>query len=142
MKKLIILCLIGISYQGVAQKKITIKDTSITEHISYAPDTIPVYFKELVIRQSEPDTLKGEHWALTDGVYEHWVKGYVIWQTYNQMGTSLTTSGVITFSNSYPQAQLSYYKNEYRQSDTLSDKFLYSDRKTKVTNKVIFSIKR
>lgn len=93
---------------------------TVKERIDFSPDTIPVYFKELIIK---------------DDITEHWVSGFVIWKTYRKINTASTLLGGY-------YSEPDYIKVEFTPTITDNHMFLYSDRRTKVTNKVIFSIKR
>lgn len=72
-------------------------------------------------------------------LYEKYNRGYVIWQTYRRYENSITAWN----QGGGNSMTTSYYKQDYPDI-TMEEKrtFLYADRKTKVTNKVIFSIKR
>jgi hypothetical protein len=116
---------------------------TVKERVDFTPDTIPVFFKELGIGKPNQD---GSMYAIvttfSDGstIYEKWNKGFVVWQTYVK-----STMGVFTSDSSGSIGYLiqqDWYKNEYEESKSLSGTFLYADKKTKVTNKVIYSIKR
>jgi len=121
--------------QQAAQHRRVIKHKTVIEHDSvyYAPDTIAVVFQELIVK---PDT-----------VYTKWNKGYVIWQTYVpyywQIGSNNLAfyNGTIS-ANQTIKGDKEYFVNEYKGNSLNEYPFLYADRKTKVTNKVIFSIKQ
>jgi len=96
----------------------------VTPYVSFDPDTIPVYFKELRVDIiSNGDTI----------VNDQWQRGYVIWDTYKKNMSFGISSGTWGLTSG------DYYTDEYVQSPTMPGTFLYADRKTKVTNKVIFS---
>ena len=107
---------------------------TVKERVDFSPDTIPVRFKEVV--------------CLKDTTIERYCFGYVIWQTYvKDENLLLGDSSTFAFTgsnwrfNNHPT--ISYTKREYPEiTMELKDIFLYADRKTKVTNKVIFSLKR
>lgn len=102
----------------------------VKERIDFSPDTIPVYFKEVLIYETP--------------IADHWVKGYVIWQTYKKSNL-LTMSGMSTaayLSTGTWSEPKPYYVDTYSESDRPKDTFLYEDRKTKVKNPVIITIKR
>lgn len=100
-------------------------DTVVTKHFKYEPDTIPVYFKEVV---------------LGNQIYESWNYGFVVWQTYKQAvsigGLTWDGGSYITFGN-----DTSYFENPYPFPSLPPGKFLYMNKKP-VTNKVIYTIKR
>lgn len=97
---------------------------TVHEQIDYAPDTIPVYFKELVLPKDS-----------TFRPFEVWNKGFVVWQTYKKLPNSSFSAG------SWSGSMQEYYKDEYSASQLMPGQFLYADKKS-VKNKVIFSIKR
>jgi hypothetical protein len=100
---------------------------TVKERIDYSPDTIPVFFKELIFTTSEAT--------------EKWQAGFIIWNTYVKRNYSpwISTNRSVFITNS---EEPEYYKVEFRQSDTLDDKFIYADRKTKVTNRFLMYFKR
>lgn len=145
MKKLIlILCLFGITATyAQAPKQHIFYDTVriVKERVDFSPDTIPVYFKELIITEHQES--ENPNAIVANDVYEHWAKGYVIWQTYVKTArdaiygiTGNSYFGASTFN------QTAYYKNDFQPSRTSEGTFLYSDRKTKVNNIVTFTVKR
>lgn len=121
----ILLCSIGVLAQKPKQhvKYDTVK--TIQKRIVYDPDTIPVYFKEVV---------------LGNQIYESWNYGYVVWQSYEAIsmhgGFVFGDGGGISFGN-----DTTYVRNEYQFSPTPAGQFLYMNKKP-VTNKVIFVLKR
>ncbi len=119
-----------------------VHDTTVTDRVEYLPDTIAVYFKEIKIttwnrfvlkRPNMPDSLisKGE-----DEIEEICTKGYVIWQSYTSV-----ISGISSWSL-MPATTLSYYHNEFKPTEFINGKFLYADKKTPVTNHVLYTILR
>jgi len=106
------------------------KHTTVRDSEYYAPDTIPVIFRELVVK---PDT-----------VFEKWNKGFVVWQTYSKPNYSRisTASWSISTGGEMIINQPDYWINEYVSDEPTRGRFLYSDRKTKVTNRVIYSVKQ
>lgn len=129
MKKIYItLTLALVASVGFGQKKHVYYDTikTIQTRVDYSPDTIPVYFKEIVIAH--------------DSISEQWTSGYVIWQTYKKgNGLSIltgTTSGWITSSTNQPE----YYKDDFEPTKFTDNVFLYADLKTKVKNRVLCTI--
>lgn len=96
------------------------------DSIVYLLDTIACYFKELIISRGT--------------VAEKWQKGYVVWQTWYLPNYSKFTlvSGKWGGLNSTEQMPI---ENKYNFSEMMPGIFLYAD-KTKVTNKVILTIKR
>jgi len=135
MKKLTILLLV-VSSIAMAQTKprthVTYEINKI-EHVAYLPDTIPIYFKELVIANGE--------------VSEKWQKGFVVWQTYRKADDSIFARGLsMKFENSFIDTSRiitrpKYYKDDYEASQPIKGLFLYSDN-TKVKNQVIYTLKR
>lgn len=123
---LLLLCSIAVNAQDKPKQHVyydTVK--TVNMRVEYAPDTIPVYFKEIIIS--------------TDGyISEHWRAGFLIWQTF-QKGNQfigLSSSGSLTLSQ-----QPEYYKNDYEFTKGVSGSFLYMDKKP-VTNKVFYCLKR
>lgn len=106
---------------------------TVKERVDFSPDTIPVYFEELVMPKDTSDEY---------GIpYTQWKRGYVIWQTY--VKDSLSTGNISwSYGSGIMSNNTGYYKTEFEPTLIDTRHFLYSDRKTKVTNKVIFSIKR
>lgn len=127
-------------------RKITHYDTiKITKQlIEYLPDTIPVYFKEVVI--SRPDSIPSNMGkaeitsSYSYTVYEVWRKGFVIWQTYRKPDTAIFYADT-TFNQSFIYKQPEYYTDPYEPSKSIPGTFLYAD-KTQCKNLVIYSIKR
>lgn len=114
---------------------------TMREHIDYSPDTIPVYFKELIItkHQEKPNNANA---IIANDVYERWSKGFVIWQTYHNATTTTYNDlgGSFTFGDI--QNTLRYYITPYNFDSWKADgKFLYEDY-SKVTNPVTTVIKR
>jgi hypothetical protein len=144
MKKLLTITLLSaamaVSGQSLKRQHVfydTVKTIQTkVKRIDFSPDTIPIFFKELVIK--------------SNSVTEQWVSGFVIWQTFKK-GTWTSDHFIIKNGNLYGTSLLSsstedtidgYYVNEYKESiNILTDKFLYADR-SKVTNKVISTLKR
>ena len=115
-------------------KKHYITKTRIDSVLTYEPDTIPIYFKELVFTK-----------GILSPPYEQWVTGFVVWQTYKP--AVLDTSrwqygdGSITF-NGGTVNRVQYYKDEYQPTiQLLKGKFLYLD-KTEVKQPVLETLKR
>lgn len=106
---------------------------TVHERIDYAPDTIPVYFKELII--TKEDTTPGLH-LLGGQLYENWCTGFVIWQTYkkSQDGIMWSSSGMVSTTSTY-------YRDEYQPSKGLPGQFLYADKKP-CKNIILNSFKR
>lgn len=134
MKKLILTSLliaaISSVYAQTKPRQVTIKKTRYVDSTYYLPDTLAVVFKELIIK---PDT-----------TYEKWQRGYVIWQTWQKRSEGnfgLTGSyigfGTITATN------ISWDKIEWKfpYTEGMQGGFMYSDRKTRVKNKVLLAIK-
>lgn len=101
---------------------------TLTKHIQYDPDTIAVYFKEVVTGNQ---------------IYEAWNYGYVVWQTYKPMEIYNTAGIRFDYGNGFTLSNdtTAYAENPYPFSPTPAGKFLYMNKKP-VTNKVIFVIKR
>lgn len=120
-------------------RKIITHDTvkTVRENVSYAPDTIAIYFKEI----------KPGHPNVSGSVpYEQWVEGYVVWQTYKKsqgytfiQGNSGTWGAISIDTSVY--ALKEYYTDRFEPSKPISGIFLYSDR-TRVKNPVIYTIKK
>lgn len=84
---------------------------TIQKRIVYDPDTIPVYFKEVV---------------LGNQIYESWNYGYVVWQSYRE-------DQFTTFNNGFSGAllnataftadtiEMSYHRVEYQFHQLLPD---------------------
>lgn len=122
---------------------------TVQTRVDYSPDTIPVFFKELVISRYKVNQTsdKGDTSFMDASIAEHWVKGFVVWQTYRKSYNSSTiqwSTGSMDNERTLSSGnELIYYKEEYPEATLLlTDIFLYADRKTKVTNKVIFAVKR
>lgn len=118
-----------LSSLGDAQTKHIYYDTvkTVKECVDYAPDTIPVLFKELIIK---PDT-----------VIEKWHKGFVIWHTFKKLKDGdfqLPSSSVLWSCGNQPD----YYKDYYEPSKSYPGIFLYEDKKTKCKNNILLSFKR
>lgn len=155
MKNLILPLLLTITSAVFAQtkpKQHVYYDTvkTVKTHVDYSPDTIPVYFKELTIgRPKIYHTETG--YAIpnedTIEIQEKWQKGFVIWQTYHKGTGSLEwNTGVTTLTDGRYLTLTppdSFYKTEYDDfTKTAPGVFLYRDRKTRVTNKVLSVIKQ
>lgn len=125
MKYLILLLLLPTLSFG--QKTHIRYDTvkTVTQVIDYAPDTISVYFEELIIKKDTPRT--------------QWHKGYLVYQRYHK-GSEY---GTIGFSSNLYSIEISkYYVTEY--GDYLRNKeglFLYDD-KTRYKGIILNVIKR
>ena len=137
MKKSILLALLAFtvsaSYAQDPRKHVyhdTVK--TVTTRIDFSPDTIPVYFKEIAVTPQNGDRV----------IYEKWNKGYVIWQTYRKTENSLVWGGSGVSSGIFMSNGGGFYTVEYQGTIMESGTFLYADRKTRVKNKVILSIKR
>lgn len=102
----------------------------ITEHIDFSPDTIPVYFEELVFASSKYERRD--------------TCGYVIWQTYRKSSSTYITSYgySVGFNSSGSIPAESYYKIDYEPTQFTKDVFLYNDRKTLVKNRIYYTIKK
>lgn len=114
---------------------------TVKERIEYAPDTIPVYFKEIIIANKSDN--KMADWGtigqiLGDTiVYEMWNKGFVVWQTYIKYQPIVFGISDSTFF----VRESDLYKEPYEPSKSLPGVFLY-ENKTQCKNLVIYSIKR
>ena len=137
MKYIITISVLLSSFAVTAQnpKKHIYHDTvkTVQERIEFSPDTIPVFFAEVVVDTSGWYGYDG--YSYQGGATVHLIPGFVIWQTYKK-AYSLTLIGGGSFST----ISQDYYVDEYRDS-AISGKFLYLNKKP-VTNKVIYSIKR
>lgn len=140
VKIIIIVLVLGISIcqaQTKPRKKvIQTHQTIVKDSVIYLPDTIACWFKELVI------TKVGDIGDFQQ-IKENWVAGFVVWQTWGLQNYGILASysfsgGTIT-SIGVNEDQPS--ENEYPFGKSIPGIFLYAD-KTKVTNQVIFSIKR
>lgn len=109
---------------------------TVKERVDYSPDTIPVFFKELIING--------------DSLTEQWTAGFVVWQTYvkkdiypfNIVEHNRGNDFYIGSSGSFLYDKKPYYKDEYRFTESdIPGKFLYKD-KTPVKNPIIRSLKR
>lgn len=128
MKKLILITLLIVAISPVfAQKKHIIKKsiTITTDSVIYEPDTIAVYFKELIITDNN--------------ISEKWNNGFVIWETWTKF-EGFTTMGIWS-GGVISESRNGVYKNEYKGDRPQSGIFLYSD-KSQVKNIVLNSIKR
>lgn len=112
-----------------AQTKPTVKHKITVSHDSLVNeiDTIPVLFKELVVK---PDT-----------VYERWQKGFILWQTWRKNESTLNFGfgNSRTWVGTYEEP--AYYKLAYEADKPKADKFLYQNHQP-VTNKVLTVFKR
>lgn len=111
---------------------------SISGRVEYLPDTIPVYFKELIITKNVITWQGGRKLDTTDIVSERWRNGFVVWQTYKK-SSDMQFSNIMSFSSS--SIQPVYYIDEYQPSKGLPGQFLYADKKP-CTNIVLNSFKR
>lgn len=130
-RTLLTLTAIALTLSAMAQtnprKKVIQNHQTITkDSVVYLPDTIACYFKELIVS--------------SDTVIEKWQKGYVVWQTWSEGNYSAYSvgSGVWTLMGSATKLR----EDQYIFTNSMPGIFLYADRKTKVTNPVIFTIKR
>jgi hypothetical protein len=132
MKHLFTILLAFTVLAGYSQKKHVYYDTvkTVKERVDFSPDTIPVYFQELLIHPEN---------AIENRLVTIWVQGYVVWQTYRKQANS-----GITFFNGDNTVYITqdYYTRPYEETPSQEGIFLYSDRKTHVKNKVLISIKR
>lgn len=143
--KLITIALIAFVASAQAQTKPKERITydtvkSVERHVSYAPDTIPVWFKEIVITHHgsglRQDGMKPD--PAMDTAVEKLTPGFIIWQTYKKQNyASLTLSGATWSSGT----SLSDYYEEPYKDNSIPGKFLYADYKP-VTNKIIYAVKR
>lgn len=161
--KTLTLLLMLITLSVSAQKKITHHDTTITNRVEYAPDTIAVWFKEIIIQPeshgfkltSKPGDSLLFASPITDTiVFEHWTKGFVIWQVHHIMvaGINTTTSGFGTLATTQSsgvwitgqtRANSYYdYNTPFQPTQFSTDHFLYADKKTPVKNRVLYTILR
>lgn len=138
MKKTILFAalafIVSASYAQRPQPKQHVRyDTvkTLVPHVDFSPDTIPVYFEELVIH---PDN------DISNRIVPTWVEGYVIWQTYRKNEPSISFSG--SDGSFFINSNQGFYTREYEYAPSMPGTFLYSDRKTHVKNKVIISLKR
>ncbi len=133
----LILALVAIAGYGQKPKQHVYHDTitTVKEWIDYAPDTIAVYFKELVWPDKNDDPKYRPP-------YEQWRSGYVVWQTYRKANFAILGAGVLTASGSYSiTSQPDYYKDDFEESNHVPGIFLYEDKR-RVTNKVLTVFKR
>lgn len=112
-----------------AQKPRTkiIKINTTRDSIVYLPDTIPVFFKELIIGSE---------------ITERWQRGFVIWQTYEKADDRYAAYGISTGSY-YSNVRKDYYKTDFPFDNFRSDRgetYLYENKK-KVTNRILSVIK-
>lgn len=137
---ILLLATTAIAFGQSKPRKIIKHDTikTIRENISYAPDTIPIYFKE--IKPAHPNVFGSVPW-------EQWVEGFVVWQTYSKNSESglslLGLNGVWSYgmdSARYITHQ-EYDVVPFESSKPIEGIFLYSD-KTRVKNPVIYTIKK
>ncbi len=149
MKQLIFIAVLFVAFstakaQSTKPKQHIYYDTvkTVTERLDYAPDTIPVYFKEIVFNRmigasNHYDNLSQD--GIKDTViFERWVKGFVIWQTYKKRyGVTIFSTGTLSFSDTS-----NYYKGDFQSTKFTDNQFLYADRKTKVKNRVLYTILR
>lgn len=127
MKNILTIPLLLLAIGAFGQTKHIYYDTvkTVKKRIDYAPDTIPVLFKELIIK--------------TDTVIEKWHKGFVIWQTFKKSTSfALSSSGMSWSGTNQPE----YYKDDYEPSKSYPGIFLYEDKKTKCKNNILLSFKR
>jgi len=116
---------------------------SVKERIDYAPDTISVYFKQMIISKIDSIPSRMANAVITSSsdytVYESWHKGFVIWQTYKKSYSSamtLSSSGSL-----YMSSETQFYTDPYPFSKTYPGIFLYED-KSVCNNIVVCVIKR
>lgn len=145
---LLTICVFTVSAQH--GKKHIVHDTTITQHEEYSPDTIAVWFKELRVKivNINRDSLKMKPFIDTS-IVEGWTKGFVIWQTKKPgfiFSGGTTATGTLV---NYPEGTISsssfqqgYYDDKFEPTKFSDNKFLYADRKTRVTNKVLYTILR
>lgn len=131
MKTVLTILLLSISIGLMAQtqpRRVVIKKQSVItkDSIAYLPDTLPIYFKEFIIK---PDT-----------IYEKWCKGFVVWNTWVSWNGKLISpigGGLWRAINSTDAMEV-----KFPYTQPIDAKFLYSDKKTPVKNKVLAAIKR
>lgn len=145
---ILFICLACVAMWQTKPKKRIHRDTikTVQERIEYLPDTIPVYFKEVVI--SRPDSIPSNMGkaeitsAYSYTVYESWRKGFVVWQTYKTAYTfSISGTGSTGGFTLVSPTASDFYKDEYEPTRSMPGIFLYGD-KTRCKNLVIYSIKR
>jgi hypothetical protein len=121
---------------------------NVVQRVDYSPDTIAVWFYEIKVEpyRSRQDDQNGHREWTDTTITNKWTKGFVIWQTYHKSygfgaitGTTSTMSyigqGTLTSSQDY-------YKDEFQPTEFIKNKFLYADKKTPVTNHVLYTILR
>lgn len=148
MKKATTILLLALSFSAVGQtpapKQHVFYDTlkTVKERVDYSPDTIPVFFKELRVKiiNINRDSIKMKPFIDTV-IVEGWTPGYVIWQTYKKQNVEIQVSPNFTFYPGQPFIG-PYYKDEFKATEFSDNKFLYADKKTRVTNKVLYTILR
>lgn len=140
MKKSILLlsfiCLACVAIGQTKPKKRIHRDTikTIQERIEYAPDTIPVYFKEVA-------KIAIKCMNCGDTIVEQWRKGFVVWQTYKTYLSGRFTSIGTGWTPMEGVASTASVIDEYEPTKGMPGIFLYED-KTRCKNLVIYSIKR
>lgn len=132
MKKQILTIAIMISSLSVmAQTKprqVTVKKATYVDSTYYLPDTLAVIFKELIIKK--------------DTIYEKWQHGYVIWQTWQERGSSLWSgNGSIALIGTSTYIYSNQIEWKFPYTVGMQGGFMYSDRKTHVKNKVLLALK-
>lgn len=138
MKKLTLtIALAFIVLVSVAQpKKHVYYDTikTIQKRIDFAPDTIPIYFKELIV--SKNSTIFGVV------PWEQWMQGFVVWKTYVKRSSGPWNGVSIMADSLLMDCGTDFDKNDYEDCQYIvNGQFLYLD-KTPVKNKVLFTVKR
>jgi len=121
-----------VALAGFTQPKThVIYDTVINKRIDYLPDTIPVYFKELVMPAKDDDPKYRVPW-------EQWRSGYVIWQTYKKTAIQSYAFGT-DVAGTYNTPE--YYKDDFKPNIGRTETYLYEDKR-RVTNVVLLVFKR
>lgn len=125
MKYLITLILVLLSLIAVAQTKLPKKhvyyDTVqvVNERVDFTPDTIPVYYLELIIPEN----------AHQEQPYQLWHAGFVICLPYNKdsmfavVTTSTLSRKMLVFGN-HNISNKGYFVDDYEFSDIPKGKFL------------------
>lgn len=133
------------SAQSQKPKQHVFYDTvkSVQQRVDYSPDTIPVFFKEIIVDTLHFVDYDGKRKLAHNIAMEQLTPGFIIWQTYLK-SFSGTLSSTGTYSNAanlyIGSSQQDYYTEPYK-DNSISGKFLYLN-KNPVTNKVIYAVKR
>lgn len=107
---------------------------TVKERIEYAPDTIPVYFKEVA-------KIAYKCIGCGDTIVEKWHRGFVVWQTYIKYQRIIFSNTASYSDSTFFVHSGDLYKEPYEPSKSLLGLFLY-ENKTQCKNLVIYSIKR